>query len=950
MAKSNKKKLIDWDEIEKDRSSLNDKGRRFDSSGPVPLGRSYDQELLYVDRDLGLYELTDIFYSNYRYHQYYEFVSSEHINVQNGTMERSEMTLSRFEAFRRIEACRLGCAPYKASDQQAGHKPNYNNGMLSMVLKYLSLPFKSIIGNKDYVGIVADRSLYNKLELSPKEQEQTRLLDAQEPMIARNKEISNALSDRYNKVLKISHDVQKSLEPLPRTFPQNAFCAILHPTDDTLESRYLEALDLVTEPQCGWDTTDWTHFFVITKLSAAEAVKHIRDESPFWNTDALKWALESSYDRDCLLDGSHYALNQNHSDQTFQENFMVKSFYNNKSRREQSVHSYYGNMLVVEAYYLNKEGKIDKAIFFPSNDFQGIADSEKSIRDIFNKSGATPANSTAEYKRKLNKLSKAGVLFYSPDIAEHFRDILTVIPYDRTEPSLERQRGPGHELLPAIQMLNRLDSSILNLAQIMGIPMIQDLNQGQDAQKMEDLLLHLNGHLQNIGERKLVELPWGTDLKGMISVRMMIHQEIMARLFLGGLDGMEQYTDGRGGSIAEWRITRDANVLKQDAITFSKGLKDFYTRNYRRVLKICNDETDRKENILVNKLFYEPLTELDGIDKEFLKIKDEDVLPDTGLPYWMTLDAVRSGGSHFGPAELVVYTDIKALIGDSLSPVETRRLNRMILQNITSSQDADDILGTVDTEGFFDEDQAYEARLETVALLGSVDRGSLNFEQVPIRAGKDDHVAHLRNEHNPKAQEYIDLINNSILESEDMDFESEEHLDTRSNLILKLSAIAAHSSLHQAQLERYGNKNQDINQLKEETNAILQTAEGLLANLQSDLRSLQQMRMEKELKLRNMSPENEAEKAKQQTELMKVQAQMKVDQEKLMLANKIADNDIRKHNDKQLSVARDREFNRQKALTDSKIKLVDIETKAMTAREKKKEDAKKPKASSGSKT
>jgi hypothetical protein len=57
----------------------------------------------------------------------------------------------------------------------------------------------------------------------------------------------------------------------------------------------VDALDLVTEPQAEHDTSTWSTFFVIKKMTAHEAVQHIRKPGLYWNAKALSWALRKCY-------------------------------------------------------------------------------------------------------------------------------------------------------------------------------------------------------------------------------------------------------------------------------------------------------------------------------------------------------------------------------------------------------------------------------------------------------------------------------------------------------------------------------------------------------------------------------------------------------------------------------------------------------------------------------
>jgi hypothetical protein len=287
----------------------------------------------------------------------------------------------------------------------------------------------------------------------------------------------------------------------------------------------------------------------------------------------------------------------------------------------------------------------------------------------------------------------------------------------------------------------------------------------------------------------------------------------------------------------------------------------------------------------------------------------------------MEVQAIRNGASHFGAAEIVVHREIMETFGSALDQQAMQALSRKGIESLIGSQDSIDILGDPRTRLVTNSDQVYQATLESASITGSVDRGALNFKPIIIRPQKDDHVTHLTQVHLPDAEAIIERIQQAQVASESLDDLSEQQLDTRNNMILKLSAHANHISLHAEQLERFGAQRQDINQLKERANVVMQTSEGLANNLERNLRALEAKRAETERRLRNISPENEVEKQKIQLELEKLNAQREKDRNQLMLANKIAEQRQQQHRDQQVSKARDRAQRERESQRKSQVDL-----------------------------
>ena len=871
-----------------------------------------DKQVVGVDVDLDLFDLTDLFYSYYRYHDKDYLVDYEHTYVtQENSVLRHSSSLSRFDALRRIEAARLGSRPFLGGKGVPPHKPNISLGYLRLLFDYLVLPYKSIFTDSDLVKVRVNKRLYDKNNLTIREQEDQQIRAQDQPNIESNKEISDDISDAYSEVLKQSKDVKKCIDQFPLRIVQDGAVAALH-SDLEWRPECIQLLDLITEPQAENDVSTWHNYFVIRKLSAQEAIEHLREaessDSSFWNPEAIRWALENSMGNRGLLNRDHYYGATDSSQQFCGENFSVKSFISDKGTRRTNVNGYYGNMLVVEAYYTNTKGKINKAIFFPSQD----------------------TVNTSKEDRDKEGLDKANFLFLRENIPLTLAETITVIPFDRGEAILERQRAYGHELFSVIETIMRIDSSIINTAILMGTLFYKDIQQSPDAQTPEDLEIAM-GDTVNLGERDLVtNTPFTADLNAMLGVRSVLLQQANFKTFLGGLDGTETSGNGRGANLAGLRLVRDGRVHKHNVEDLTEGLSEFYINIYRRIIDMYeNKKTLLEKDPLINKVFFGNLIDVQGHNPDIFEFDQKDIIQDTGLPYWMEVKAVSNGGSHFGAAEMILYSEIKNVFGDGLDQSSLQALNRMGIKSLLGSQDAIDILGDPKDLIVTEQDQIYRATLETSSVIGSVDGGTLSFEAVLILPTKDDHVVHLQQAHNPKAMELIQRLDQGEFTPQTLDEMSEEQLETRNNLILKLAALASHIQLHQQQLERFGKTRDDINKLREETNNILQSAEGLLNNLQLNLRALQTKRAEKELRLRNLSPENEAEKAKTELELQKLEVQKLNSEGQLALANKIADQRDQQHRDKQLSRARDRAQKERQQEESSRLKEQEIQASVL---------------------
>lgn len=881
---------------------------RRDEDDASPESLKDKQEVRGLDSDLSLFDLTDLFNAYYSYHNSNGIFTYDHItgvNIRNRSLRSETRTLSRYEALRRIEGLRLGSRPFK-QNEVAEHRPNFSLGYFGLLMKYLTLPYKAFFTDGNYLKIRVDKKLYDAMELNDEELQELRLAAANNPNLVNNAMISDDVSDRFLEILRTSKKMRDIENRMPLRVAQDGLVAYLHNPFDW-QPETVHALDLVTEPQAECCPDTWSNFFVIRKISAYEAVKRINSPGRNWNPDALRWALEASLGEDHLLSSyTHHSYFGDvlRDDRACGENYMVQSFYKDKSQRVNNIAGYYGSMTVIEGYYVNTDGKINKVIFFPSTT---VKDAGQDIRKA-HREGALDEG---------DPLENADILFFQKNAFSKMSEAITVVPFSQDEPSLERQRAYGHELFSPVEAIMRLDSSILNFAILMGIPFVKSRNQGTDGQDIEDL--EINGDFTDIGDRDFAPTHFTADLNSMLAVRNMLLQHAMAKAFLGGLDGAEMTANGRGANLANLRLVRDGRVHKHAIEDFADGVRDLYTQVFRKVLDAREDA--EKNHQLLEKRFFKYLTQLLGHPETLFEIDKEDILDDTGLPYWLSIEAVRNGASHFGAAEMILYSEIKNIFGDGLDQRALQQLNRMGIQSILGSQDALDILGDPREANVTDREQVYDAVLENAAILGSVDSSALNFEQVPILPDKDDHIAHLSQVHLPKMQEIIELLQRAEgFSPADLAAMSENELDSRVDLILKVAALANHAAQHQQALSLFGKRRDDVNRLREEANNILQAAEGLLNGMQMHLRALQQKRQENMQRLQNISPENEAEKQKAEVEMLKIQAKMQADEQKLLLANKIADQRQAQHVDQQVSKARDRALKRDIAAQDAALR------------------------------
>ncbi len=140
--------------------------------------KSKKEDVAGLDTELNIYELTDMFYAYYGYH------NNDNIISNNGSGDllvdteynKYKKTLSRFEALRKVKAMYLGARTFGDDKQVAIHKPNISMGYMKLILTYLKLPFKSVFSDSDVVKVRIDKTLYNELNLSEEEKEEHREL------------------------------------------------------------------------------------------------------------------------------------------------------------------------------------------------------------------------------------------------------------------------------------------------------------------------------------------------------------------------------------------------------------------------------------------------------------------------------------------------------------------------------------------------------------------------------------------------------------------------------------------------------------------------------------------------------------------------------------------------------------------------------------------------------
>lgn len=856
-------------------------------------------EIPQVDREFNLYELTDIFYAFYQYHNNSCYLTYDEFDFdKRGNLQTTSKTLSRFDAARRLEASKLGSRPFMGGKGTASHKANLPLNYMKQSMNFMRLPYRATFNDSEFAKIKIDQRLFNENTLTKQEKEDLSVQAANNPNLASNDEISTDVSSSFNGVLKISKAYEKAHAEIALRVPQDGAVGVLHnDVDYTIEA--IPIIDLVTEPQAAWDTTTWCSFFIIRTMTCAEIREKIKNPGKFWNEAALRWAMLDASDGQSLLSGNNSYFYRDIDDTASLqgESFHVKSFYKEKSGTRNNVNSFYGNVTVVEGYYKNKNGKVDKVIFFPSYSCCSYSkDSPNEIKEI-----------SDEQKTKL-KNSGADILFYKEGAYDSIDKAMTVIPIDRGERSFERQRGYGHELFSSIETLGRIDSAIINTIILMSIPFTKDVAQGTNAQDLKDIEINLNQVMVNMGEREFIENPFKADLQAMIGVRQLLLQHVASLMFLGGLDGQQTAGNHTAHHMAGLRLVRDGRHHKENIEDFAKGMREVYLKALSKILSFYDSKEIRNTLVdpLLNKKFFSQILDVYKHPKEIFEFKKEDIIADTYLPYYINLEVIRNGGSHFGAAEMVLYSEAMQTFGNGMSQQAIQNITRMGIKSIFGSEDALDILGDPAKNIVDRDDHIYRALFENTGILGSVDNGVASFEPLPVRVDKDDHVVHLTDAHLPKMEELIQRLQSGEVSLSQLEDMTETELETRNNLTLKLGALANHARQHLDQLDRFGQDRDDINELKERTNFAIQSAEGLLNRLQQNLRALQAKREQTRLRLQNLSPENEAERLKAENELKKISLQEEKQQIDLALANALSEQRQKQHLDKQVSKARDR--------------------------------------------
>ena len=863
-----------------------------------------------ITAPLNLYDLTDLFHCFYQYHNEDCLVDYTHYSAQGGSAVTSNQSLSRLGAFRRIKASYLGAKPYFGGEGITATKPNKSLGYMNHMLRYLSLPYKAVLANKDYAKIRVDRTLHELENLSKKELEVFRQDRVNNPTFFSHAEISDDTTDSFNTLLDTDKGYNKVHEQIPFHLPTYGMGAILH-NDIDFRTRPVDPIDLITEPQADWDPKTWSAFFVIKKLSANKCKELVRTEAPGWDKEALEWALLSSKNEKGILTGKHYSGDIDGDSVPCGENFQVKSFYSQKGIRESNVNGYYGNMLVVEGYYLDNDGKVKHVIFFPSTDCRGVDLDERESRR-----SATPK----ELQEKGIHIDGANVLYYRETSFKNLKRAITVIPFDRSEPSLELQRAYGHELFSPIEVIMRIDSSLLMAADLMSTPFWTDQNEGNDAADMEDFDMGLDGEPVYLGTRRFAENPFQLDLNGLITLRNIFAQHMVSKAFLGGLDGME--TPGANGSdkLANLRLMRDARIHKHDVEDFADGLKEAYSKSLMMVLKEIQDEKTISDR-LVKYEFFKKLTVVHGHESDYFEFDKKDIIEDTNLPYWLTVEAIRNGASHFGPAETIVFREIKELFGDTLGQEQLQSLNRAGIKSLIGSEQSLDILGDPKQQTSTDSDQLYDANNEESLIKASLNNHTLSFDPIGVKPLKHNHMLHLSQVHIPKAQETLQKIQEGNTESERLDEATIDTLETKNNLILQLIAQNAHITLHVQQLEKFGKKRRDVNSIREAANEIRQSAEGLQRSLEQNMRAIIQKRRQQADQLAGTTPESQLEKEKLMIEREKIASQERIAKDKLGVSLQASQATKAAQDNNQITKARDREQKDRHKLIDAQTEI-----------------------------
>lgn len=865
-----------------------------------------------VEFDLDMYSLLEMFNHWYRYHNEAATVDSYIITgLSDQPNDKKPIKYSRFDALRRLEAVRLGARPWQEVFKQQQAKPNFSSGHQSQYMKYLSLPYRAVLADRDLVRTPINRRLYDKTKLSQDEQIQMDELRRENEIYYSNDELSQNVASAFKDAVRSSNYISRSLAKVPRKVAQDSLGIILHDPDNWFKVEQIDAIDLVTEPLATVHPDEWNAFFVIKKMSALQVRDKIKHPGTKWKPDSLRWALEESFNKNGSLSKDHITGNSNFlggtgdKTQACDENYMVKSFIAEKEARASAVDSYYGNLLVVEAYYINTDDKVDKKIFFPSN---AILDKLKALT----KSGI--AKLTKE-QLKEHGLEDADCLYFYKNAYQSLDRAITLFPVDEQEAILERLRGPAHEIIPLTEAINRIECNILFASDMMA-NIFYKTNDGQSSQKAEELLVHSDGVGVDMGGREIVPNPYPMDLNALISARSLFLSQLQSITFIGGLDNLAENSEGRGQGKLELQLMKDGKIHKYSVEPFADSLETFYSKLLAGVLEVVGKLVNKPDVIttvtnnkdLAAKNFARSLALVYGHDPKILLFEDSDVYEGKYLPYWMDLAVVRNGVSFFGPAEMLLYREINQLLGPTFDQDQQERFSRMVSRSMLGAEQALDILGDPRDKSASEQEHIYQAMLENNSIIGSVDMGAATYGQLPVVDGKQHAVPHITT-HNEAIGKIMQQLEAGDHATEAEQQAVDEHtLETKVMLILRASALSTHTQAHLPALDRFGNSRDDINQLREETNYLLQQTEGLFNGLQDHMQALQTMRNERMAVLQGMAPENDAEREKIETEKQSIMSKERIAVGQQQLLAKIADDKKVQHIGDRVDKAKDRQL------------------------------------------
>lgn len=830
-----------------------------------------------VDYDLSMYELLEMSNAWYRYHNEVSLVDSYIITgLSDKSDDKKPIKYSRNDGFRRLEAVRLGARPWQQIFGQQQAKPNFSTGHQSQYMKYLSLPYRAVLADGDLVRTPVNRRLFDKTKLSQDEQIRMDELRRENEIYYSNDELSQNVASSFKDAIRSSSYISRALAKIPRKVAQDGLGIVMHDPDDWFKVEQVDALDLITEPLASVHPDEWNAFFVIKKMSALQIRDKIKNPGTKWNAEALRWALEESFNKGGSLNKDHITGNSNYlgtsgdKTQACDENYMVKSFIAEKEARVSAVDSYYGNLLVLEAYYINKDNKVDKKIFFPSN---AVLDKLKAL---------TRSQLSKLTKKELENhgLDKADCLYHYKNAYTSLDRAITLFPVDEQEAILERLRGPAHEIIPLTEAINRIECDILFASNMMA-NIFYKTSDGQSSQKAEELVIHSDGVGVDLGGREIVPNPYPMDLNGLMAARSLFLSQLQSVTFIGGLDNLQESSEGRGQGKLELQLMKDGKIHKYSVNPFADSLEDFYAKSLAGILEVVGKLKD-KPDVLTNnkdlaaKNFARSLALVYGHDPKILLFEDSDVYEGKYLPYWMDLAVVRNGVSFFGPAEMLLYREINQLLGPTFDQDQQERFSRMVSRSMLGAEQALDILGDPRDKSASEQEHVYQATLENASIIGSVDMGAATYEQLPVVDGKQHAVPHITT-HNEAIGRILQQLEAGDHATEAEQQAVDEHtLETKVMLILRAAALSTHNQAHLPALDRFGNSRDDINQLREETNYMLQQTEGLFNGLQDHMQALQTMRNERMAVLQGMAPENDVEREKIENEKQSIMSKERI--------------------------------------------------------------------------